>query len=268
MGAALGLPSLSFSVNKLLSKMFPAPMEFSAEQMQKVAPDGYTFLIGSAGTHAHSQSIYKNQKSLYNAAPDLAAITLSCLAAAGPEYAQGFACQQQTTSVHFPCEGELSEHSIRLGCRQALRRSPVGENILRSRSKYPNRAASSIKPLSGSDSYRSNVSTRPQGSGFNHRNRAFLAVLHMRWKDRESMIGRCYHRVHHVLITRSPVRIVIEGMLSRVDGGFAGRNHRNSASTRLYHAPLSCSSSHRRRCGQTPPLGQLQEVVVPELVRV
>jgi hypothetical protein len=43
--------------------------------------------------------------------------------------------------------------------------------------------------------------------------------------------------------------------------GIAGRNRRNPASTRLYHAPLSCSSSYRRRCGQTPPLGQLQKVV-------
>ena len=38
------------------------------------APDGYTFLLGSVGTHAYNQSIYKKPR--YNAATDFAPVTL------------------------------------------------------------------------------------------------------------------------------------------------------------------------------------------------
>jgi tripartite-type tricarboxylate transporter receptor subunit TctC len=43
-------------------------------RVAKAEPDGYTFLIGNTGTHAHSQSLYK--KPPYNAATDFAPIGL------------------------------------------------------------------------------------------------------------------------------------------------------------------------------------------------
>jgi len=45
-----------------------------SNRVAKAAPDGYQFVIGSVGTHAQSQSLYK--KPLYNAATDFAPVVL------------------------------------------------------------------------------------------------------------------------------------------------------------------------------------------------
>jgi tripartite-type tricarboxylate transporter receptor subunit TctC len=45
-----------------------------AARVAKAAPDGYTFVLGSAGTHAHNQTLYKSP--LYNAATDFAPVAL------------------------------------------------------------------------------------------------------------------------------------------------------------------------------------------------
>jgi tripartite-type tricarboxylate transporter receptor subunit TctC len=45
-----------------------------AARVAKTAPDGYTFVLGSAGTHAHNQTLYKTP--LYNAATDFAPVAL------------------------------------------------------------------------------------------------------------------------------------------------------------------------------------------------
>jgi len=45
-----------------------------ASRVAKAAPDGYEFVLGSVGTHAQSQSLYK--KPLYNAATDFAPVAL------------------------------------------------------------------------------------------------------------------------------------------------------------------------------------------------
>src|SRR5207247_856072 len=45
-----------------------------AARVAKAAPDGYTFVLGSVGTHAQNQSIYK--KPAYNAATDFAPVVL------------------------------------------------------------------------------------------------------------------------------------------------------------------------------------------------
>src|SRR5215472_5902342 len=45
-----------------------------AYRVAKAAPDGYEFVLGSVGTHAQSQSLYK--KPLYNAATDFAPVAL------------------------------------------------------------------------------------------------------------------------------------------------------------------------------------------------
>ena len=39
-----------------------------------IAPDGYTFVLGTVGTHAQGQTLYK--KPLYNAATDFAPVAL------------------------------------------------------------------------------------------------------------------------------------------------------------------------------------------------
>jgi tripartite-type tricarboxylate transporter receptor subunit TctC len=44
------------------------------QRVAKAPPDGYTFLIGNAGTHAYNQSLYK--KPLYNAATDFQPVGL------------------------------------------------------------------------------------------------------------------------------------------------------------------------------------------------
>ncbi len=43
-------------------------------RVAKAAPDGYTFVLGNTGTHAHNQTLYKNP--LYNAATDFAPVGL------------------------------------------------------------------------------------------------------------------------------------------------------------------------------------------------
>jgi tripartite-type tricarboxylate transporter receptor subunit TctC len=45
-----------------------------AYRVAKAAPDGYQFVLGTNGTHAQNQSLYKNP--LYNAATDFAPVTL------------------------------------------------------------------------------------------------------------------------------------------------------------------------------------------------
>ena len=45
-----------------------------ADRVAKAAPDGYEFVLGSVGTHAQNQSLYK--KPLYNAALDFAPVVL------------------------------------------------------------------------------------------------------------------------------------------------------------------------------------------------
>jgi tripartite-type tricarboxylate transporter receptor subunit TctC len=45
-----------------------------AARVAKAAPDGYEMVLGSVGTHAHSQSLYK--KPLYNAVTDFAPVAL------------------------------------------------------------------------------------------------------------------------------------------------------------------------------------------------
>src|SRR5262249_24136070 len=45
-----------------------------AARVAKAPPDGYTFVIGNVGTHAHNQTLYKHP--LYNAATDFAPVAL------------------------------------------------------------------------------------------------------------------------------------------------------------------------------------------------
>ncbi len=45
-----------------------------AARVAKAAPDGYMFVLGSAGTHAHNQTLFKSP--LYNAATDFAPVAL------------------------------------------------------------------------------------------------------------------------------------------------------------------------------------------------
>src|SRR6202048_4568773 len=45
-----------------------------AKRVADAAPDGYTFVLGTVGTHAQGQSLYK--KPLYNAATDFTAVAL------------------------------------------------------------------------------------------------------------------------------------------------------------------------------------------------
>jgi len=45
-----------------------------ASRVAKAAPDGYQFVLGGTGTHAHSQTLFRNP--LYNAATDFAPVVL------------------------------------------------------------------------------------------------------------------------------------------------------------------------------------------------
>src|SRR5713226_2472806 len=45
-----------------------------AARIAKATPDGYQFVLGNIGTHAHSQTLYKNP--LYNAAADFSPVVL------------------------------------------------------------------------------------------------------------------------------------------------------------------------------------------------
>jgi len=45
-----------------------------AARVAKAAPDGYQFLLGTVGTHAQNQTLYKNPQ--YNAATDFAPVAL------------------------------------------------------------------------------------------------------------------------------------------------------------------------------------------------
>jgi len=51
-------------------------------RVSRAAPDGYQFVLGTAGTHSQSQSLYKNP--LYNAATDFAPVALVAAAPRPP----------------------------------------------------------------------------------------------------------------------------------------------------------------------------------------
>ncbi len=150
------------------------------------------FLVGSAGTHAHSQSIYKNPSTtrlpILQRSPFL-------LSSRWPELrARILACQQQTTRVHFPCYGELSEYSIRLGCSI----SPCQDWIRTGRmSRLDREAAISMTEITHS---------WPRRQG----------MLPMRWKRSRIHVERSHHRVHRALITRRPA-VVAENQVQTTD---------------------------------------------------
>jgi hypothetical protein len=58
LGAQLGVP--------VVIEIFPAPEACRARNGSRANPDGYSFLLGSIGTHALNQSLYRHP--LYNAA--------------------------------------------------------------------------------------------------------------------------------------------------------------------------------------------------------
>jgi len=81
-----------------------------SKRVADAAPDGYTFVLGTVGTHAQSQTMYK--KPLYNAATDFTPVALSprsrsCSLRArtcGGERSQG---------IHRLRQGQPEPHAIR-----------------------------------------------------------------------------------------------------------------------------------------------------------
>ena len=81
LGAQLGVP--------VVIENFPGAGGMPGSQrIARANPDGYSFLLGSIGTHALNQSLYKHP--LYNAATDFAPVALIAAGAVGAHYAQGF----------------------------------------------------------------------------------------------------------------------------------------------------------------------------------
>ena len=84
-----------------------------SKRVADAAPDGYTFVLGTVGTHAQSQTMYK--KPLYNAATD----SLRGADRRGPDRAdhpQGPA-GEQSQGIHRLREGKPEQDAIRLGRR-------------------------------------------------------------------------------------------------------------------------------------------------------
>ena len=52
-----------------------APRSTGSKRVADAAPDGYTFVLGTVGTHAQSQTMYK--KPLYNAATDFTPVLIA-----------------------------------------------------------------------------------------------------------------------------------------------------------------------------------------------
>ena len=80
-------------------------------RVARAAPDGYQLALGSVGTHAYNQTLYK--KPLYNAATDFAPVALIAETPTGAGGAQGFA-GRQSAGVHRLCQG-----AIRPACNMA-----------------------------------------------------------------------------------------------------------------------------------------------------
>ena len=74
-----------------------------SSRVAKATPDGYQFVLGSVGTHAQNQTLYKNP--LYNTATDFAPVALVAeqpIILAAPQHPAG----QQPARVHRLHEGE------------------------------------------------------------------------------------------------------------------------------------------------------------------
>ena len=91
-----------------------------SKRVADAAPDGYTFVLGTVGTHAQGQSLYK--KPLYNAVDRFHP---GCAYRRGPDrahHAQGPA-GQQSPGVRRLREGQSGQDAVRLG-RSRLCHSP------------------------------------------------------------------------------------------------------------------------------------------------
>ena len=81
-------------------------------KVARAAPDGYQIALGSVGTHAYNQTLYK--KPLYDAVADFRAGRPDRRDPAGIGGAQGFA-GRRFAGVHRLCEGEPGAHAVWLG---------------------------------------------------------------------------------------------------------------------------------------------------------
>ena len=111
-------------------------------RVAKAAPDGYTAGLGTVGSHAFNQTLYK--KPLYHAANDFAPVAHDRRPAAAPRGAQGLA-GQQSQGVRRLRQGEPEQDAARLGRRRLgdasrLPRSSTPRSASTSRT-FPTRAA-------------------------------------------------------------------------------------------------------------------------------
>ena len=84
-------------------------------RVANAAPDGYNSCIGTVGTHAQGQTLYK--KPLYNAVTDFTPVVADRQRADRADHAQGSA-GQQFQGIRRLCQGEPGEDAIRLGRRR------------------------------------------------------------------------------------------------------------------------------------------------------
>ncbi len=84
-------------------------------RVANAAPDGYQFVLGTVGTHAQGQTLYKHP--LYNAVTDFTPVDPDRQRAAGARDAQGSA-GQQFQGIRRLRQGEPGEDAVRLGRRR------------------------------------------------------------------------------------------------------------------------------------------------------
>ena len=80
-------------------------------RVAKATPDGYQFVLGNVGTHAASQTFYKNP--LYNAATDFTPVGLYAEVAVPPGHAQGPAGRQ--TLREFAAHAKANQAQMQYG---------------------------------------------------------------------------------------------------------------------------------------------------------
>ena len=105
-----------------------------AYRVAKAAPDGYEFVLGSVGTHAQNQSLYK--KPLYNAATDFAPVALIAetpLVMVARKDLPATTCRSSSPMRDQPGQDAIRLGRHRLGQPARLRAAQRGHRRSRSR---------------------------------------------------------------------------------------------------------------------------------------
>ena len=141
-----------------------------SKRVADAAPDGYTFVLGTVGTHAQGQTLYK--RPLYNSQTDFTPVALLAAGSDRADRAQGSA-GERLQGVRRLRQGEPGQDAVRLGRRGLGDASRLRAAQLRARHQHharpvtaaPARRCRICRPDASTSCARSSSTAKPQIDG-------------------------------------------------------------------------------------------------------